>query len=46
MSIFLNIMRSALMASKTMSAVGVTIVITYGIIDFVRKQHSKRKELE
>ena len=44
MSIFLSIMRGALMVSKTMSALGVTIVVAYGIVEFVRKQHKKDSE--
>lgn len=45
MNILLTVMRAALMTSKTMSAVGVTIVIGYGIVEFIRKRHAKETKV-
>ena len=43
MNLLFKAMSAAFMVSKTMSAIGVTIMIGYGIYEFVKKQH---KELE
>ncbi len=39
MNFLFKAMSAALMASKTMSAIGVTIMVGYGIYEFVKKQH-------
>jgi len=44
LNILLKIMSAALMASRTMSAVGVTIMVGYGIYEFVKKQHEKEED--
>ncbi len=46
MNILFKVMSAALMASKTMSAIGVTIMVSYGIYEFVKKQHKKEEEDE
>lgn len=43
MNFLFNVMRSTVMVSKTVSALGATLVISYGIYQFVKERREERK---
>jgi hypothetical protein len=45
MNVLLNIMRASIYVSKTVSAVGAVIVITYGIHKFVKEARNEAREI-
>jgi hypothetical protein len=40
-----KLMSAALMASRAMSALGVTILVGYGIYEFIKKQHLRGSKM-
>jgi hypothetical protein len=45
MNVLLNIMRASIYLSKTVSAIGMVIVIGYGIHKFVKDQRNESRKI-
>ena len=43
MKFLITLMRSSLMISKTVSAIGMTIVVSYGIYEFIKRNKKDEK---